>query len=70
MWSNLNQLNNERNFRSFVAAGAEHMILPNDCFYTTQVNGVRFRDWFADLINEQPTQNIACTRGSLSLTQT
>jgi hypothetical protein len=70
MGSNLNQLNNERDFRSFVAADAEHMILPNDRFYTTQVNGVRFRDWFAGLINEQPTQNISCMRGSLSLTQT
>ena len=64
MWSNLNQLNNERNFRSYVAAGTEHMILPDDRFYTTQVNGVRFRDWFASLIDEQPVQNTACARGS------
>ena len=67
LWSNLSQLNNESNFRSFVAAGAEHSILPDDRFYTTQVNGVRFRDWFASLLDGQLVENVACARGSTLL---
>lgn len=39
-------------------------ILPFDRFYTTQINGVRFRDWFANLIKGQLTQNAASARGS------
>jgi hypothetical protein len=64
MWQSLDKLNQESNFRSYVAAGAEHTILPFDRFYTTQINGVRFRDWFASLINDQPVQNTACVHGS------
>jgi glucans biosynthesis protein C len=64
MWNSLDKLNEESNFRSYVAEGADHTILAFDRFYTTQVNGVRFRDWFADLINGQPAGNAACARGS------
>ncbi len=64
MWSSLDQLNQVSNFRSYVADGSEHTILPFDRFYTTQINDVRFRDWFASLINDQPVNNVACTRGS------
>ncbi len=64
MWSSVGDLNTRSNFRSFVADGAEHTILPFDRFYTTQVSGVRFRDWFANFINGQPVQNVACARGS------
>jgi glucans biosynthesis protein C len=64
MWTGLSNLNQAGNFHSYIADGAEHTILPFDRFYTTQVNGVRFRDWFANLINDQPVQNAACVRGS------
>ena len=64
MWNNLAQLNQVNNFRSYVADGAEHTILAFNRFYTTQTNGVRFRDWVADLINEQPVNNVTCLRGS------
>ncbi|HTP11565.1 MAG TPA: hypothetical protein VMP08_25100, partial [Anaerolineae bacterium] len=64
MWSSLDQLNQISNFKSYVADGPEHTILPFDRFYTTQINGVRFRDWFANLITDQPVSNVACPRGS------
>ncbi len=63
MWAGLDQLNRESNFRSYIAEGADHTILPFDRFYTTQIDGVRFRDWFANLINGQPVSNMACLRG-------
>jgi peptidoglycan/LPS O-acetylase OafA/YrhL len=64
MWQSINGLNQESNFRSYVADGADHTILAFDRFYTTQINGVRFRDWFASLIGNQPVSNTACARGS------
>jgi hypothetical protein len=64
MRQSLDTLNQESNFRSYIADGGEHTILPFDRFYTTQVNGVRFRDWFANLIGGQPMENVACPRGS------
>jgi hypothetical protein len=64
MWQSVNQLDQVSNFRSYVADGAEHTILPFDRFYTMQINGVRFRDWFASLIDDQPVGNVACARGS------
>jgi hypothetical protein len=64
MWAGLDKLNQEGNFHSYIAAGADHTILPFDRFYTTQINGVRFRDWLANLINDQPVSNVACARGS------
>jgi hypothetical protein len=64
MRQSIDQLNRVSNFRSYVADGAEHTILPFDRFYTTQIDGVRFRDWFAGLITDQPVSNVACARGS------
>jgi hypothetical protein len=64
MWSSLGGLNQQTNFRSYIADGAQHTILPLDSFYTTQIGGVRFRDWFANLISGQPVNNAACPRGS------
>jgi hypothetical protein len=64
MWQSIDKLNQESNFRSYIADGADHAILPFDRFYTTQINGVRFRDWFANLINDRPVDNVACARGS------
>lgn len=47
-------------FRSYIAWGDEHVILPRPSFYTTQVNGVRFRDWFAGLLAGDPIDNVVC----------
>jgi hypothetical protein len=64
MRSSINELNQRSNFHSYIADGADHAILPFDRFYTTQINGMRFRDWFAALINDEPVNNVACQRGS------
>jgi len=37
------------NFRSWLAAGHEHCILPLDRFYTLEEEGVTFREWVAAL---------------------
>jgi hypothetical protein len=64
MNESLNGLNAIGNFRSYVADGVFHTILPRDRFYTMQVNGVRLRDWFADLIDGEPVENVRCARGT------
>ena len=37
------------NYRSYLACGDEHCALPFDRFYSLRVEGVRLRDWVADL---------------------
>jgi Pectinacetylesterase len=37
------------NYRSYLACGTEHCVLPDDAFYSLTVGGVRVRDWAADL---------------------
>jgi hypothetical protein len=37
------------NYRSYLACGTEHCILPDPAFYSLTVDGVRVRDWTADL---------------------
>lgn len=48
------------NFRIYIVDAIWHTILPFDRFYTTTSDGVRFRDWFADLITGQPVDNVRC----------
>ena len=36
-------------FRNYTAPGSSHTILGEPAFYSMQVNGVRLRDWVADL---------------------
>ena len=48
------------NFRSFIAGGDKHVVLPYSEFYTYQVDGVRIRDWVADLAAGKPVDNLAC----------
>ncbi len=37
------------NYRSYLACGTEHCVLPEEAFYSLTVDGVRVRDWAADL---------------------
>jgi hypothetical protein len=37
------------NYRSYLACGTEHCVLPADAFYSLTVDGVRVRDWAANL---------------------
>jgi hypothetical protein len=39
------------NFRAYIAPGGEHCILETPRFYSEVADGVRFRDWFAALID-------------------
>ena len=48
-------------FRSYIAGGDKHVIIPYPEFYTYQVDGVRIRDWLADLADGKPVETIACT---------
>jgi hypothetical protein len=49
------------NFRYYTAWGSEHCVTPLDDFYTYQVDGVRLRDWVADLAAGSPVENVQCT---------
>jgi len=60
----LEELSALDNFRYYVGEGVLHTILPLDEFYTMEVNGVRFRDWFADLIAGVDVPNVSCSRGT------
>lgn len=60
MYAILDELETLPNFRSFIAGGKEHVILPRPEFYTYAVDGVRFRDWFADLIAGEAVPNLRC----------
>ena len=48
-------------FRSFIEGGTKHVVLPYPEFYTYASNGVRIRDWVADLANHKPVENVQCT---------
>ena len=48
------------NFRSYAAAGAEHCITPRPDFYTLETNGIRFRDWVADLADGKRVKDVTC----------
>lgn len=61
MEASISGLQSRANFRSYVAAGGEHCIATTDRFYGEQVNGVRFRDWFAALVGGAPLDNVRCT---------
>jgi hypothetical protein len=37
------------------------VVLPYPEFYTYQVDGVRVRDWVADIADGTPVDNVACT---------
>lgn len=46
------------NFRSYTALGSGHCITPSDFFYGEEVDGLRFRDWMADLANGEEVSNV------------
>ncbi len=59
--ANLAALDQLPNFRSYVGWGGIHTILALPLFYSMQVDGVRFRDWFADLVDGTPEASIRCS---------
>ncbi|MBL8132903.1 MAG: hypothetical protein JNL42_13670 [Anaerolineae bacterium] len=58
--SHLEALNTLPNYRSYLAWGDTHTILAFNLFYTMQVNGVRFRDWFAAQANGEVVETVTC----------
>ena len=48
-------------FRSYIAGGTKHVVLPYPEFYTYQVDGVRLRDWVADIANGEAVDTVHCT---------
>ncbi len=48
------------NFRGYQAWGSDHCVINTSAFYILQVNGLRVRDWVADLLNAQPVANVTC----------
>ncbi len=48
------------NFRSYIGPGDSHTILARPEFYNTSVNGVRFRDWVAELAAMRPVDDVRC----------
>jgi hypothetical protein len=53
--------NRAGSFRSFTAGGDLHCILPRGQFYNYAVNGVRFRDWVADLAAGRGVRSLTCS---------
>ena len=49
---------NSDNFRSYTAAGERHCVLKHAHFYAEETNGVRFRDWVADLAQQVEVENV------------
>lgn len=52
--------NRAGNFRSYIAGGDLHCIMPRNEFYTYSQNGVRFRDWIANIAAGVGVNNVAC----------
>ncbi|MFK7802583.1 MAG: pectin acetylesterase-family hydrolase, partial [Anaerolineae bacterium] len=48
------------NFRSYMADGDVHCIMPGQGFYNREVDGVLFRDWVADLAAGADVKNVQC----------
>ena len=48
------------NFRSFIAPGTYHCILPYANFYEVESSGVKIVDWIAQVVADQPVSNVTC----------
>lgn len=46
------------NFRFYTAQGDHHCVLKTTKFYTEENNGIRVRDWVADLANQINVENV------------
>ena len=48
------------NFRSYIAPDFQHCIVPYGNFYDVESGGVRLVDWLADVVADEPIENIDC----------
>jgi hypothetical protein len=59
--SNLVEISNALpTFRSYTITGDAHSLLLWDPFYETEVDGVRLRDWVADLVAGEEIPSVMC----------
>jgi hypothetical protein len=49
------------NFSSYVAGGSRHCIIGSDDLYALETDGVRVRDWFAEIIDGGQPDSLVCT---------
>ena len=61
MDASLTPLQRYHNFADYVAPGGDHCLSVTPGFYSQNVNGVRFRDWFAALMAHQDAGDVHCT---------
>ncbi len=47
-------------FRHFLAPGDDHCILPFDEIYSLESNGVKFEQWFLDLVHGRGVETVKC----------
>lgn len=47
-------------FQYYLSAGTDHCILPYESFYSEQSQGVKFVDWFQNMIDLKPTGSVMC----------
>jgi hypothetical protein len=45
----------------YIAPGPDHTILGSDRFYTLEVEGVLFVDWFTAFVNGENIEDVHCT---------
>jgi hypothetical protein len=61
MQAGLEKTRNEApNFRSFIAQGNEHCIVPYAEFFTKETQGLTASEWAADIVDEQDIENVDC----------
>ena len=60
MRQKLAELDALENFSYYVAPGADHTILASDQLYTLSSDGVDFIDWFSELLEGEPVEDVAC----------
>lgn len=47
-------------FRTFLAAGEQHCILPKTNFYEAEAGGTKLTDWLSKMVNDQPLEDAYC----------
>jgi hypothetical protein len=47
-------------FRTFMAAGQQHCILPKPNFYESEAGGTKLTDWLSKMVNDQPIEDAYC----------
>lgn len=52
---------NAPNYRSFTAGGDLHCVTPRQSFYTYAIDGIRLRDWVADMARGYEVDSLHCT---------